>query len=65
MSHDGNRQQSFALLPLKPNGQNKTWVHMAKFHPFQQTLGMICLREFADRAFKTQHLSQINKGSGA
>jgi hypothetical protein len=27
LPHDGNSQQSFTVLPLKPNGQIKTWVH--------------------------------------
>jgi hypothetical protein len=40
-SHDGNSQQSFATLPLKTNGQIKTWMHPTKSHPIQQSPGMI------------------------
>jgi hypothetical protein len=32
MSHDGNRLQSFAMFPLKPNGQQKTWLRATKSH---------------------------------
>jgi hypothetical protein len=32
MSHDGNRLQSFATFPLKPNGQQKTWLRATKSH---------------------------------
>jgi hypothetical protein len=32
MSHDGNRLQSFATLSLKPNGQQKTWLHATESH---------------------------------
>jgi hypothetical protein len=35
-SHDGNKQQRFVTLPLKPNGQ-KTWVHTTEYHPIQQS----------------------------
>jgi hypothetical protein len=50
--HDGNSQQSFAVLPLKPNGQIKTWVHTIEFHPIQQSLGMSRIIEFAGGAFR-------------
>jgi hypothetical protein len=32
-SHDGNSKQSFAVLPVKPNGQKKTWVRLNESHP--------------------------------
>jgi hypothetical protein len=38
-SHDGNKQQRFVTLPLKPNGQ-KTWVRTIEYHPIQQSPGM-------------------------
>jgi hypothetical protein len=50
--HDGNSQQSFAALPLKPNGQIKTWVHMTEYHMIQQTSGMKRPMEFAGGAFR-------------
>jgi hypothetical protein len=40
-SHGGNSQQSFAMLPLKPKGQIKTWVRLIESHTIQQSLGMI------------------------
>jgi hypothetical protein len=40
-SHDGNSQQSFATLPLKPNGQIKIWVRPTESHPIQQSPSMI------------------------
>jgi hypothetical protein len=52
MSHDGNSQQSFAALSLKPNGQIKTWVRPTESHQIQQSLGMMCPVEFADGGFR-------------
>jgi hypothetical protein len=40
-SRDGNSQQSFATLPLKPNDQIKTWVCPTESHPIQQYPDMI------------------------
>jgi hypothetical protein len=57
--HDGNIQQSFTTLSLKPNGQIKTWVPSSKSHPIQQYLDMTRPVEFGDEAFGTQHSCQI------
>jgi hypothetical protein len=50
--HDGNSQQSFAALPLKPNGQRKTWVRTTESQPIQQSPGMNRPVEFAGGAFR-------------
>jgi hypothetical protein len=51
VSHDINSQQSFEALPLKSNGQRKTWVRMTESHLIQQSPGMNRLVEFVGRAF--------------
>jgi hypothetical protein len=53
MSHGGNSKQSFAMLHLKPNGQEKTWVCMTEFHPIQQSLGNTRPVEFIGGAFQS------------
>jgi hypothetical protein len=58
--HDGNSQQSFAALPLKPNGQRKTRVRTTESHPIQQSPGMNRLREFPAEPSGTRHCSQID-----
>ena len=50
--HDINSQQSFKALPLKPNGQIKTWVRPTEYHPIQQSPGMKRPMEFAGGAFR-------------
>ena len=56
MSHDINSQQSFETLPLKPNGQSKTWVRTTESHPIQQSPGMNRPVEFAGGAFRNSSL---------
>jgi hypothetical protein len=51
MPHDINSQQSFDALPLKPNGQRKTWERTTEFHPIQRSPGINRLAEFTDGAF--------------
>jgi hypothetical protein len=51
MPHDINSQQSFDALPLKPNGQRKTWERMTKFHLIQRSSGIKRLAEFTNGAF--------------
>nr|UBY07023.1 NBS-LRR disease resistance protein [Dasypyrum villosum] len=58
--HDGNSQQSFATLPLKPNGQRKTRVRTTESHLIQQSPGMNRLREFPADPSGTRHCSQID-----
>ena len=54
--HDINSQQSFEALPLKPNGQSKTWVRTTESHPIQQSPGMDRPIEFAGGAFQNTPL---------
>jgi hypothetical protein len=56
VSYDGNSQQSFAALPLKPNGQIKIRVHPTESHPIQQSPGMTRLMEFIGGAFRNTTL---------
>jgi hypothetical protein len=56
MIYDGNMQQSFETLPLKPNGQVKTQEQMTESHPIQQSLGMMRPMEFAGGAFRNTTL---------
>jgi hypothetical protein len=53
---DGNRKQSFATLPLKPNGQIKIRGPPTKSYLIQQSLGMTRPVEFAGRAFRNTTL---------
>jgi hypothetical protein len=64
--HDGNKQQSFAALALKPNGQIKTRVRTNEFHPIQQPPGMKRLVEVAGGAFwnMTLHVDRWGWTSG-
>jgi hypothetical protein len=54
--HDCNSQQSFAVLPLKPNGQIKTWVH------YDQILSDLAIskNESPSGVSGTRHSSHIN-----
>jgi hypothetical protein len=54
--HDINSQRSFEVLPLKPNGQRKTWVRTTESHPIQHSPGMNRLVEFASRASENMTL---------
>jgi hypothetical protein len=54
--HDGNSQQSFAALPLKPNVQRKTRVRTVESHPIQQSLGKNRPMESAGEAFRNTTL---------
>jgi hypothetical protein len=54
-SHDGNSRQSFATLPLKPNGQIKTWVRPIESHLIQQSPGMIAQWSSPVEPFGTRH----------
>jgi hypothetical protein len=56
MPQDINSHQSFEALPLKPNGQGKTWVRMTKSIPNQQTPGVMLLVELASGAFRNTML---------
>jgi hypothetical protein len=49
--HDINIQQSFEVLPLKPNGQIKTRVRITEPHPIQQSPGLNRTVEFVGGAF--------------
>ena len=55
MALGGNKQQSFATLPLKPNGQ-KNKVRATEYLPIQQSPGMIRPWEFAGGAFRNPPL---------
>ena len=55
MALGGNKQQSFATLPLKPNGQKKK-VRTTEYLPIEQSPGMIRPWEFADEAFRNSPL---------
>jgi hypothetical protein len=60
-SNDGNSQQSFATLPLKPNSQIKTWVRPIESHPIQQSLGMIAQWSSLAEPSGTRHSYQIHE----
>jgi hypothetical protein len=61
--HDISCQQIFEVLPLKPNGQTKTWVRTTESHPIQQSLGMNRPVEFAGGALRNTTLQpyRINR----
>jgi hypothetical protein len=40
MLHGISSQQTFEVLPLKPNGHIKTWVRTTENHPIHQSPGM-------------------------
>jgi hypothetical protein len=56
MPHDINSQQSFEALPLKPNGQGKTWVRTTESLLNHQTPGMMRPVELASGAFRNTTL---------
>jgi hypothetical protein len=56
MSYDGNSQQSFTTLSLKPNGRIKTWVRPIESHPIQQSPGMTRPVEFIGEDFQNTTL---------
>jgi hypothetical protein len=60
-SHDGNSQQSFATLPLKPNGQIKTWVRPNESYPIQQSPAMIAQWSSPVEPSGTRHSYQIHQ----
>src|SRR3954468_15762497 len=55
MALGGNKQQSFATLPLKPNAQ-KNKVRATEYLLIQQSSGMIRPWEFAGGAFRNPPL---------
>jgi hypothetical protein len=60
-SHGENSKQSFATLPLKPNGQIKTWVRLTESHLIQQSLGMIAQWSLPAEPSGTRHSCQIHE----
>jgi hypothetical protein len=61
MSHGGNSKQSFVAIPLKPNGQIKTWVRPTKSHPIQQSPSMIAQWSLPAEPSGTRHSCQIHE----
>jgi hypothetical protein len=60
-SHDGNNQQSFAVLSLKPNGQIKTWVRTTEYHLIRQSPDMIAQWSSPTKLSGTCHSCRIHE----
>jgi hypothetical protein len=63
--HGINSLQSFETLPLKPNGQIKTWVRTTENHPIHQSPGMDCPVEFAGRGFRNTTVRPDQRGQAS
>jgi hypothetical protein len=63
--HGINSLQSFETLPLKPNGQIKTWVRTIENHPIHQSPGMDCPVEFVGGGFRNTTVRPDQRGQAS
>jgi hypothetical protein len=60
-SHDGNKEQSFAPLPPKPNGRNKSMGAHDRIPPDSANSDIGAMLHLPTQPFGTPHSDQIKK----